>query len=340
MKKAICFAIILSLFLSLISCYAPVENDLVLYKNSGIPLKIAHFSDLHFGTEGKSYHNADEARTVAFMDYVVETQKPDLIVLGGDNIMSTGVEGAKKLVALMDKYRTPYIFVFGNHDAELFGEGLSKSYVSSYLESCGSPYLLYKSGYTDSSSENRYGNYSVLLKDVASDRLLGAFLIIDTGVYDYSKGVYQEITDGQTDWYRGEIERLNVIFKKHGGNGVIPSIVYGHIQLPQHFEAYKSAVNGNAKFVYHQDIKISDRMAASEGGNSGDFFTEMKHLGSSKGYICGHMHGLTFHVRTDGITLGFCPQSGVPSKNASKRSTFVYTLNDSFELIPTLITEQ
>ena len=67
-------------------------------------LRIAQFTDFHFGTEGEQYHNADEARTLAFMDHIVETTQPDLIVLTGDNIMCTGVNGIKELIGWMDKY--------------------------------------------------------------------------------------------------------------------------------------------------------------------------------------------------------------------------------------------
>ena len=93
------------------------SGKLVLAMDRGLEFKIIQFADLHFGKEGEQYHNADEARTIEFMTYLVETEKPDLIVLSGDNIMNTGVAGAKELIRIIDTYQTPYTFVFGNHDA-------------------------------------------------------------------------------------------------------------------------------------------------------------------------------------------------------------------------------
>jgi len=138
---------------SLCACKPSREQteELSLTMRRGAEFKIVQFADLHFGTEGEQYHNADEARTVEFMSYLVQTEKPDLIVLSGDNIMTTGVSGAKELVRIMDAYRTPYTFVFGNHDAESSMPGYCKRDVSEYLENSGSPYLLYRSGYIETS---------------------------------------------------------------------------------------------------------------------------------------------------------------------------------------------
>ena len=75
-----------------------VENGLAVYMPESGELKIAQFADLHFGIEGNAYHNDKTARTKAYMQYVVETEKPDLIVCSGDNILSTGVEKLKEFV--------------------------------------------------------------------------------------------------------------------------------------------------------------------------------------------------------------------------------------------------
>ena len=45
-------------------------------------------------------------------------------------------------------------------------------------------YLLYKEGYIETTSENRYGNFSVNIYNSNKDKLLGAFIILDAGEYD------------------------------------------------------------------------------------------------------------------------------------------------------------
>ena len=123
-------------------------------------MRLFHLADLHFGTEGSSYHNNRSERTKDYMKYVVETEKPDLIVCTGDNIMSTGLGKLKEFVALMESFKTPWTFVFGNHDAEGSAAGYSKQSLSQYLATCDAEYLLYDNGYVEASA-NRYGNFSI-----------------------------------------------------------------------------------------------------------------------------------------------------------------------------------
>ena len=339
MKKIIClFLCIITLFtLSACNFTNNGNNELVIQIDGNSQFKMAQFADLHFGQEGSKYHNADEKRTIDFMDYFVETQKPDFIVLSGDNIMNSGVAGAEKLINIMDKYKTPYTFVFGNHDAESSWSTFTKHAVSNYLESCTSPYLLYKSGYIETTSENRYGNFSISLKDKSSGDLLGAIVIIDTGVYDYSLSAYQSITQGQIDWYKTEMAKLNNIYAKQNNNKheVIPSITFGHIQLPEHFSAYKKAIeHDNAEFVYFQELgNWINNLVNNESNEDSPFYSAMKEIKSSKAYFCGHMHSLAYHIKTDDIILGFCPQMCVTSNDTTKKfGTFLYSFDSSFEI--------
>ena len=278
------------------------------------------------------------------MSYLVQTEKPDLIVLSGDNIMTTGVSGAKELVRIMDAYRTPYTFVFGNHDAESSMPGYCKRDVSEYLENSGSPYLLYRSGYIEDTAENRYGNFSIALTDEETGDLLGAVVIVDTGTYDYAAGRYQSITAGQIEWYKSEIGRLNGIYsgQKNNAHEVIPTLTYGHMQLPDQFTAYAKAASGEgATFVYEQALGgwMANAVLGNTGAEPSPFYTAMKEMGSARSYLCGHMHGLSYHVKADGILLGFCPQIGVGSNRNKACTTFVYSLDERFDPQPRLVKE-
>ena len=99
------------------------ENGLAIKMPSDRPIRIAHFTDIHFGVVGSGYHNNRPERTKAYMQYVVDTQKPDFIVCTGDIIMTTGVEKLGEFVALMESYKIPWTFVFGNHDACILVDG-------------------------------------------------------------------------------------------------------------------------------------------------------------------------------------------------------------------------
>ena len=350
MRKVIIATVLLfTLVFNFCGCLssAPTDNtdeEMVLLTQRDKPIKVLHFADLHFGVEGSDYHNSDIERSLEFINDTILSENPDFIVLLGDNMMSRGVKGAKFIVETFDKYKIPYTFVMGNHDAELYDKGYSKAEVSSYLENCDSQYLLYKSGYVQDNKENRYGNFSISIRDESTNELLGAFLIIDTGVYDYSAAQYQSINEGQIAWYEEEIKGLNAIYQKQQSNAfaTIPSITYGHIQLPEYADAYQKAKNGDgAEFVFEQELPdwIIDGLSNDAGKINYGFFDTMKKLRSAKAYFCGHMHGLTLHVKMDGILLGFCPQACVTGNASKSISTISYTVDMNFEIAPKLIIE-
>jgi predicted MPP superfamily phosphohydrolase len=329
---------------SFLGCKVADDDELILWHNQNDELKVLQFADLHFGEEGTIYHNSDIQRTLEFIDFAIKSENPDFIVLLGDNMMSQGVNGAQFIVNTFDTYQIPYTFVFGNHDAEIYSYTYSKSEVSSYLENSESSYLLYESGYIQENSENRYGNFSIKIKDIKTHNLLGAFIILDTGVYDYQQNQYQSINLGQIEWYKEEINKLNNIYTSQQNNPLvtIPTITYGHIQLPEYADAYTKAKNNDgAEFIYYQELSdwsVSGLVDDAGKINFG-FFDVMKEMESSKAYFCGHMHRLKYHVKMDDIILGFCPQACVTGSKNATIETISYTVNDKFEMNFNLIAE-
>ncbi len=300
----------------------------------GRPLRIAQFADLHFGDGVSMYHNTQEQRTKDFLAYVVETQKPDLIICSGDQVMSAGVEKIGEFIELMDTYRTPWVFVWGNHDAE--GTAYSKRRVSEALANSDSPYLIYADGYTEGGRENRCGNFSVSVLDSAGEQLLGALIILDSGTYDYQEDAYQQITSGQIQWYRQEIDRLQEMYA--GQKPVVPTVAFAHMPLPDFSVAYRKAASGQgAEFV------IEDHRAF--GGQGTDvrspLFEAMVEKGSTKAYFVGHYHVAKYQVRMDGILLGFCPQAGFSHAGYdSARNAYVYSIDADFSITTENCVEQ
>ena len=318
-----------------------VENGLFVKMPESGSLKIAQFADLHFGVEGKPYQNDKEERTEAYMKYIAENKKPDLIVCSGDNIMSTGVAELTEFVEIMDSLETPWTFIFGNHDAELSTEGFSKKDLSDYLESCESEYLLYSAGYVEEAN-NRYGNFSISVLNNNGTKLLGALMLFDAGVHSSAISDYESITEGQIDWYKSEIDKLN---EKFDGE-MMPSIVFSHIQLPEFHKAYLAALEGNgAEFVIKQELSESEINGIKNDGpvnvNTG-FYDVLVEKGSTKAYLVGHAHLLNFQVKMDGIVLGFGPQTGFSTlfpNNDLPRRSYVYTFDSDFNFTTEAVEE-
>ena len=311
-----------------------VENGLAVYMPSDRPIRIAQFADLHFGNEGNSYHNNREERTKAYMQYIVDTQKPDLIVCSGDTIMSTGILKLKEFTDLMDSYKIPWTFIFGNHDAELTGSGYNKKDLSTFLSALNSEYLLYDTGYIDTDN-NRYGNFSISVLNHDGTELLGSVILMDGGSYNTTEKSYDSITEGQIDWYKTEIDKLN---ENYTGEGTMPSVVFSHIQLPEYYTAYKAAVaNDGASFVIEEKLSSPEINTIRTGGptnvNTG-FFTTMKEKESTVAFFCGHDHLFGFQVEMDGIVLGFGPQTGFSTlfpDNDMPRKCYIYCFDENFD---------
>ncbi len=310
------------------------EDTLAVYMPSDRPIRIAQFADLHFGTEGNNYHNNRVERTKAYMQYIVDTEKPDLIVCSGDNIMTTGVEHLKEFVDLMESYKIPWTFIYGNHDAESTAAGYCKRDLSTFLCTYETEYLLYDTGYIDESN-NRYGNFSISVLNHDGSELLGAVILMDGGSYDSSVSSYDSITEGQIAWYESEIDRLDELYT---GEGTMPSMVFSHIQLPEYFTAYKAALTGDgAEFIIEEKLTSLEMNSVRKGGptnvNTG-FFDTMKKKESTVAFFCGHEHVVGFQVEMDGIVLGFGPQTGFSTlfaDNDMPRRTYIYCFDENFD---------
>lgn len=319
MKKCIYLFLLLILSFNIMSCKKNNKDELTITMKKD-SLKIAQFADLHFGIEGEMYHNKDNQKTIEFMDYIVETSNPDLIVLSGDNIMNSGVTGMKEMVEIIEKYKIPWTLIYGNHDAEYNYHTYSKKEISKYLSNLDSDYLLYKDGYIEEGKENRYGNFSISILNESKD-LVGSIILMDSGAYDYDLDKYQEITSGQINWYKEEITRLNNNYCKQKNNyyDVIPSILFNHIPLKEFMSEY----NDENEIIIPQDFRF--RSNEDDNDEESAFFKAIKEMKSTKAFFVGHYHVMYYQVKVDDIVLGFAPQT---SRN---NMAYVYDFNSRLD---------
>ena len=328
--------------------YVPSERD----------LRIAQFADLHFNINYNGVaidcSNEQLERTYQFMEQVITETDPDIIVCSGDNILTTGVKGLEEFVKLMESYQIPWVFMYGNHEAESNTVGYRKTDLSNFLKTYETNYLIYDDEYIEEYKntyrEERYGNFVMEVCDLDTNELKGAYIFFDAGVYDSaSLGDYQRITTGQMTWYSNQIDNLQA---KYTGDGVVPTIVFSHIQLPEFYYGYKDALTNtnNTKFVIHQDLSTVDwdptsikSILNNSPKTDNGMFDLMVSKGSTKAYFVGHSHNLWFQVEKEGILLGYGPQTGFSigfETNWDPRKTYVYNVNNSFEVTTTSVDEE
>ena len=156
--------------------------------------------------------------TLEYFEMAMESEKPDLIVLLGDNISGVpsdfkNIETARKNTAkAIDCYMSffeekgvPVAMVFGNHDTE--NEVTKEEQMQMYMsyDCC----LAIDEG----DEVSGCGTYNVPV--LSSDGTKTAFNLwfFDSALHDAEKGISDNIQQDQIDWYISESERL----KKENG---------------------------------------------------------------------------------------------------------------------------
>lgn len=343
--------------------YRRIEVDYangILYVPSERELKVAQFADAHFGDDTRNWHNDKIDRTKEYMAYVVEESNPDFIVCSGDNVIGTGItNNAAKIhdltefVEFMEGFKIPWTFMYGNHDAETQSKKAYSEFFLDCIATGKTKYLIYKEDYVEvvnpsisTSDEGRYGNFVLPVYDLDDkDNLLGAYIFFDAGTYLYDKSKYQTITEGQVEWYEQQVNALDALYE---GEGTVPTVVFTHIQLPEHEIAYHEAYYNQTagyEFVIRQDEMASDfeNVSSQDPSTDSGLFDKMVELGSTKAVFVGHAHEYYFQVKSHGIILGYGPQCGFSKLfelNDEPRLTYVYNFDSSFDFTTTGVKEE
>lgn len=265
--------------------YSDTANKPVLKFDKWGNFKLVQFADLQDGA------NID-ARTLELMNNVLDRERPDLVILSGDNIdgKSNTADEVKKAISNiaepMETRNIPWAIVFGNHDDEhciMTKEDMMRFYMSF---SCNISQIGCK-------TFGRIGNYNLLVQGTTSDSPAFNIYMLDSGKYSiFSK--YHYITKSQINWYKDTADRLKARYRK-----IIPSLMFFHIPLPEFKTAYKAAHIDGGRLESESTPLI----------NSGLFNTAVK-TGDVKGIFVGHDHINTYTAILKGVRLGYGGSAG------------------------------
>lgn len=216
MKRLI--AALLSVTLALAAFSGCAEEVKELKFNDNGEFRILVLADCQDG------ENPNE-RMMKFISAMLDMNKPDLVVLLGDNVIE-GEEkkfrrGAEALLAPVVERGTPYAYVFGNHDDEY---GMTKEVMHKVYSGIGDCRTV------DAAPEiSGLGN--CVLPVTASDGSRAAYYLwmIDSGSYDPVYGGYDHVHEDQLEWMKATAAEYNA-------DGVIPSMVFQHIIPPEGFD--------------------------------------------------------------------------------------------------------
>ncbi|XEC93986.1 metallophosphoesterase family protein [Paenibacillus tarimensis] len=277
------------------------------FRNDGT-FTIVQFTDMHIG-DGKDEEKEWDTKTNELVIRVVETERPDLIVLTGDMIWSEGVRDPaasfRRAIAPVTATGIPWAAVFGNHDAE--GDVTKEELLAIAQESAA---CLAQSGPTELSG---VGNYVLTVKAASGVHEAAALYFLDSGMTaPESVGGYEWIHADQINWYIGQSRLL-----RETSGGPLPALAFFHIPLPEYAEVWQKGTVKGHKFENIECAKI----------NSG-LFAAMVEMGDVMGVFVGHDHDNDYCGTLHGIELCFGRISGFNCYGKLKRGARVIRLKE------------
>jgi predicted phosphodiesterase len=262
-----------------------------------------------------------DRRTVELMEKVLDAEKPDLVVLNGDNItggVDSPLENKQALNNLaqpMEKRGIKWAITFGNHDEDstsksgINEEGMLEFYMS-YPNNLNKPS---EKGITGT------GNSNILIHNSQGNKPAFNIWLLDSGRYAPETIAGQNF-DGYPDWdwLRGNqinwyFETSQEIEKKYKSK--IPSLMFIHIPLWEHRFMWFSSVDDRSTAAHERAVQkhniVGERNEDECPGpfNSG-MFSAILDRGDVKGVFCGHDHINTYHGNYYGVLLGYGGSAG------------------------------
>jgi hypothetical protein len=229
--------------------------------NDNGKFKIIQLADLHLSTGigacreavPDSYNGGKceaDPRTMDFVSKILDEERPDLIVLSGDQVNGDTAPDAQsvstsstchtvaetedipqaifKYAKLLIDRKIPYVSIFGNHDDE--GLAMSRQSQMSLIETL--PYSLSSAGPEDIDG---VGNYfiEVLARGGSSHSALTIYLL-DSHAYSpderHFKG-YDWIKQNQIDWFKQKAQSLKRKHKEY--THIHMDVAFIHIPIPE-----------------------------------------------------------------------------------------------------------
>ncbi len=283
------------------------EDSVTLRKGDAAPFRILYFTDMHL--DGK---NKTSTRTVDSMVKSIQREKPDLVLLGGDNVTS-GLNGvrARQLGRIFEKLGVYWAGVLGNHEGDnpwSITRTKMVNIFSSY-EHC-----LMRRGLESVTGDCNYALYI----ENADGSLLKAFYFLDsfddmTDAQKTETGWTEDMSeyDGpkadQVAWYSAKAAETK---EKYGGND---SVLLIHIPLLQMRQnslpkgEYGPANPGTKGYNYG-----AQRENVCSTGFENGLFAALKE-GGTLTVFCGHDHLNNYGVTVDGVGLNYIEMSGYGS---------------------------
>lgn len=292
----------------------PREYPPLMFDENG-EFTVLHLTDFHeyMLIEGKNFADITlvdnlKPRLTQFIEACLEEVKPDLVVLGGDNIFGLSAVAEfmdtpisimtyRAIAELFEEHKQYWTLTFGNHDSESVLDKIDYlNEVAKYDYFIGGTedekYFSAKVFPTDTVIGNSHadyyvGNYSVPVYDETGTQIAYNIFVLDSGSYTLTPPAdvpYLSITREQTDWYLSESKKL----EQESGH-IVPAVMFSHIPFAEMEDAYNA---GNYLGGEEAGWMLSTIPSP--------IYDAILKRGDVKGVFFGHMHGSDVTVYGEG----------------------------------------
>ncbi|KAK4114875.1 Metallo-dependent phosphatase [Canariomyces notabilis] len=222
----------------------PVKPVLRIGENGRF--KIMQLADLHLSTGVGHCRDAlpedwnggkceADPRTLDFVAKMLEEERPNLVVLSGDQVNGDTAPDAQsaifKYAQLLIKHKIPYVSIFGNHDDE---GSMSRAAQMELIETL--PYSLSRAGPAEIDGVGNY--YIEVLARGGSGHSAITVYLLDTHAYSPNERKfpgYDWIKKNQIDWFRSTAQGLKKKHKEY--THMHMDVAFIHIPLPEYRDA-------------------------------------------------------------------------------------------------------
>ncbi len=285
-----------------ISVEKKTEDTVEITKPGDSPVRILMFTDMHL--DGK---NATSYKTVDRMVDSIRREKPDLVLLGGDNVTSgMNRKRAAQLGEIFEKLGVYWGGVLGNHEGDNKWS-ISRSEMMDIF--CSFEHCVMLKG-----PEDIDGDCNYVMKLMNEDgSLREAIFCLDT--FDetteqmreehsfYENKHYDGAHANQVDWYGSAAAALKQ------SEGDYKSIMLIHIPLHEY-----DVIAEQGSFLWGEQYEGVCSTAYDNG-----LFAKIKELGVTQAVFCGHDHINSFGGEYEDITLSYIESSGYGSYGLAKK---------------------
>ncbi len=273
------FLILLLIFITFgfVSCQSDsneyyTNDDPLTIQMKNDSLKILQLTDLHL-TYGV---DSNDRKTFNEIKDLVNADDYDLIVITGDISLSPiGPRLFTRLVNVMESLKTPWTFVFGNHENDY------NSYYSYLSRIKDTQYLYFKVG--PKMDGGGFGNFRInFIKD--NETFYTAYFLDSHGErknYTEAEGEYDYFKVSQVNWYENHVK-----------NDTTDSVMFFHIPLRQFMNPVTYDGTFGEDKVYPQGVDTG-------------MFNTITTYGKTKGVFVGHDHLNDFSFMKDGVLLAY-----------------------------------